>query len=134
MENVLVFKGGEIEVDGRIVNNAVRAMRVTETIGTNKRFVATDRRPAETVQSNQDVAGVMECALTPEDGVFLFNLRRRQVPFDIRGTMENSAGDTLDVEILGCVGEGDTEIAGGPDVEDGVHFDFPYQARSLELV
>ena len=134
MENVLVLKDGEVEVDGRIVNNVVRALRVTETIGANKRFVATARRPAETVQSNQDVAGVMEVALTPGDGVFLFNLRRRQVPFDIRATLENSAGDSIDVEVLGNIGEGDTELAAGPDVEDGIHFEFPFQSRSLDLV
>ncbi len=133
-ENVLVGKEGEIEIDGEIFNNVIRNLRVTETIGTNKRFVVTSRKPAETVQSNQDIAGVMECALTPGQGVLLWNLRRRVVPFDIRATMTNSAGDTVDVEILSCTGEGDSELPLSADVEDGIHFEFPFQARELELI
>ena len=134
MELVLTGKEGDIQVDDDNFNNIIRALRVTESITTNPRFTATSRKKAETVQSNIDVRGVMEVALTPEQGKLLFILRRRQLPFDIISTVVNAAGDTLDIKITGCKGEGDTELGYGPDVEDGIHYEFPFQANTLELV
>lgn len=129
--NVMTGKDGDIVVAGTNYNSVIKQARVTDSLTTNKRFTATNRKAVETVLSNFSVTGSLMVALVDPT---LWNLRRSLTPFDILITLKNSVGDELDVRIINCRANGDSEIAVEEEVEDGIHFEFPFEAEDIKLL